>query len=79
MTYTTALLDELNILNLFDLSNHQEGIKIHKSSADENAVEAAKRLFEKGLVTQEDGGYLTALGLDSAEHAQNLFTILTTK
>lgn len=79
MTYTTALLDEINILNLFDLSNHQEGIKIHKSSADENAVEAAKRLFEKGLVTQEDGGYLTALGLDSAEHAQNLFTILTTK
>ena len=79
MTYTTALLDELNILNLFDLSNHQEGIKIHKSSADENAVEAAKRLFEKGLVTQKDGGYLTALGLDTAEHAQNLFTILTTK
>ena len=79
MTYTTALLDEINILNLFDLSNHQEGIKIHKSSADENAVAAAKRLFEKGLVTQEDGGYLTTLGLDSAEHAQNLFTILTTK
>lgn len=79
MNYTTALLDELNVLNLFDLSNHQEGIKIHKSSADENSVEAAKRLFDKGLVTQEDGGYLTALGLDSAEHAQNLFTILTTK
>lgn len=79
MTYTTAQLDELNILNLFDLSNHQEGIKIHKSSADKSAIEAAKRLFEKGLVTQEDGGYLTALGLDAAEHAQNLFTILTTK
>ena len=79
MTYNTALLEELNILNLFDLSNHQEGIKIHKSSADKSSVEAAKRLFDKGLVTQEDGGYLTALGLDSAEHAQNLFTILTTK
>ena len=79
MTYTTELLDEINILNLFDLANHQEGIKIHKSTADENSVAAAKRLFDKALVTQEDGGYLTDLGLEAAEHAQNLYTILTTK
>lgn len=79
MSYTTALLDELNVLNLFDLSNHQEGIKVHKSSAEKSAVDAAQRLHDKGLVTQPDGGYLTDLGLDAAEHAQTLLIILTTK
>lgn len=79
MMYTAGIIDELNILNLFDLSNHQEGIKIHKSSAEKSSVEAAQRLHDKGLTTQADGGYLTALGLDAAEHAQNLLTILTTK
>lgn len=79
MLYTTAILDELNVLNLFDLSNHQEGIKVHKSSAEKSAVDAAQRLYDKGLVTQTDGGYLTDLGLDAAEHSQILLTILTTK
>lgn len=79
MSYTTAILDELNVLNLFDLSNHQEGIKVHKSSAEKSAVDAAQRLYDKGLVTQTDGGYLTDLGLDAAEHSQILLTILTTK
>ena len=79
MSFTTEILDELNVLNLFDLSNHQEGIKVHKSSAEQTAVDAAKRLHDKGLLTQTDGGYLTDLGLDAAEHAQTLLTILTTK
>ena len=79
MSYTTEILDEINVLNLFDLSNHQEGIKVHKTTADKSAIEAAQRLFDKGLTTQDDGGYLTTLGLDAAEHAQTLLTILTTK
>lgn len=77
MSYTTELIDELNVLNLFDLSNHQEGIKIHKS-ASATAIAASQRLYEKGLITQTDGGYLTSLGIDAAEHAQILLTILTT-
>ena len=78
MSYTTELLDELNVLSLFDLSNHQEGIKVHKNTAEGSAIDAAKRLYDKGLITQNDGGYLTGLGLDAAEHAQSLLMILTT-
>ncbi len=78
MTYTAEFLDELNVLILFDLSNHQEGIKIHKKTADGGTIDAAKRLHDKGLITQNDGGYLTGLGLDAAEHAQSLLMILTT-
>jgi uncharacterized protein (TIGR02647 family) len=77
MSYTEELVNELNVLILFDLSNSQEGIKVHKS-AEKDAISAAKRLHEKGLITQKDGGYLTGLGLDAAEHAQTLLTILTT-
>lgn len=78
MPYTSELVEELNVLTLFELSNTQEGIKVHKS-AEKNAINAVNRLYEKGLVTQPDGGYLTALGLDAAEHAQSLLMILTTE
>ena len=77
MMYTIEMIEEMNVLTLFDLSNHQEGIKVHKT-AEDNTVEATGRLYAKGLVTQKDGGYLTELGLDAAEHAQSLLTILTT-
>jgi len=75
--YTSEMIEEMNVLTLFDVSNHQEGIKIHKT-ADTHTVDAAGRLYSKGLVTQKDGGYLTDLGLDAAEHAHSLLTILTT-
>ena len=78
MSYTNEYLDELNVLTLFNLSNHQEGIKIHSSASDESK-KAAQRLFDKGLITQADGGYLTSLGLDAAEHVQVLLTILSTR
>ncbi len=77
MSYTEELVNELNVLILFDSSNNQEGIKVHKS-AEKSAISAAKRLHEKGLITQIDGGYLTGLGLDAAKYAQTLLTILTT-
>ena len=77
MSYTSERVDELNVLVLFDLLNHQEGIKVHTSAAP-SAIAATKRLYDKGLITQEDGGYLTNLGLDAAENAQTLLTILTT-
>ncbi len=70
-------LDELNILLQFDLSNTQQGIKIHHD-ADSNVSNAAQRLFEKGLIDQIDGGYLTAIGRTTAEHAQAINGLLTT-
>ncbi|MCF6322899.1 MAG: TIGR02647 family protein [Gammaproteobacteria bacterium] len=76
MTYTNDLLDELNILLQFNLETTQEGIKIHRS-AGTATIDATTRLFNKGLVTQADGGYLTDLGHIAAEHAQTSYAILT--
>ena len=76
MSYTQELIDELNVLVLFDLLNHQEGIKVHHT-AEPSKIAAAQRLHDKGLITQQDGGYLTNLGVEAAEFAQTLLTILT--
>jgi uncharacterized protein (TIGR02647 family) len=76
MPYTPEVVEEIKILSLFNLSTTQEGIKVHKS-ADSNAITAAERLYEKGMLTQSDGGYLTVRGQEAAEHAQNLLAILT--
>jgi len=75
MNYTQDNLAELDVLILYDLSNTQKGIKIHKT-ADETKIAAAKRLFAKGFITQADGGYLTTLGSEAAEQAQSLYTML---
>lgn len=75
MSYTKENLSELDLLMLFDLSNTQKGIKIHKE-ADADKIAAAERLFTKGFITQADGGYLTTLGGEAAEQAQSLFTML---
>jgi len=75
MSYTPENLAELNVLMLFNLSTSQEGIKIHKT-AEPTVISAAQRLFEGGFITQADGGYLTALGREAAEHTQSLFTML---
>ncbi|MBL1259781.1 MAG: TIGR02647 family protein [Thiotrichaceae bacterium] len=75
MTYSNDLLDELNILLQFNLEMTQEGIKIHRS-AGSATVGATTRLFNKGLITQADGGYLTDLGHIAAKHAQAGYAIL---
>ena len=76
MSYTPELVAELEILALFNLANTKEGLKVHHTAAP-SAIAAAQRLHDKGLTTLNDGGYLTSLGLDAAEHAQSLLTILT--
>ncbi|RTR00772.1 TIGR02647 family protein [Halomonas nitroreducens] len=75
--YTPEMLDELKVLGLFSPVNHQEGIKVH-SSAEPSMIAATQRLYRKGLVTQADGGYLTALGQEAADHARDLLTLLGT-
>ena len=75
MPYTQNLVDEINILVRYNLSTTQEGIKVHKTAAPE-IIAATKRLYDKGLVTQEDGGYLTSLGHEAAEQAQTVLNLL---
>ena len=75
MTISADLYQELEILNLFDLDSTQGGLKIH-ADAGEDKVDATKRLFDKGMLSQQDGGYLTDRGLETAEHAQLLVKLL---
>ncbi len=75
MHYTQEQMAEIDILVRYNLQTTQQGIKVH-SNANSETVEAVQRLFEKGLVTQVDGGYLTDLGRSAAEHAQALVLIL---
>jgi len=75
MHYSKEQIAEIDILIRYNLATTRQGIKVH-SSANADHVEAVKRLFEKGLVTQIDGGYLTELGRNAAEHAQALILML---
>lgn len=74
--YTSDLVDELNTLIRFDLASNQQGVKVHKT-ADAAVIAATERLYGKGLLTQQDGGYLTSLGRNAAEHAQAALNLLT--
>jgi len=67
--------EELELLTLFNLNTSQEGIKIHHEASKER-ISAAQRIFDKGLSTQMDGGYLTPLGIQAAEHVQALVMLL---
>ena len=75
MPYTKDLVDEINILVRYNLNTTQEGIKVHKTAAPE-IIAATKRLYDKGLVTHEDGGYLTSLGREAAEQAQTVLNLI---
>ena len=76
MAVSAELNDEIRILNLFNLDTSLEGIKAHKEATDEYKA-AIGRLYQKGLLTQPDGGYLTDLGRNCAEHIQSALRILT--
>jgi uncharacterized protein (TIGR02647 family) len=75
MLLSEELVAEIKFLSLFNLESVQEGVKVH-GNADPILIGAAQRLFDKGLVSQHDGGYLTDLGIEVAEHAQRMLTIL---
>lgn len=76
MQYTKEQMAELDILVYYSLDSTQQGLKVHSNAAEEK-IGAVERLFDKGLVTQIDGGYLTDLGRKAAEHAQALILMLT--
>ena len=75
MNYTKEQFAEIDILIRYNLASTQQGIKVH-SSANKDQIDAVQRLFDKGLVTQVDGGYLTEIGRKAAEHAQALMLML---
>ncbi len=77
MPYSPDIVEELNILSRFNLDTTQAGIKVHTDAAPE-LISATQRLFDKGLISQTDGGYLTHRGIEAAEHAQNLMGIMKT-
>ncbi len=75
--FSEAIIHELELLTLFSLTSTLEGIKIHHE-ADPARIAAGESLFAKGLTTQPDGGYLTPLGIEAAEHAQAAIRLLHT-
>lgn len=75
MAIPLDVLHEMNLLAHFDLHSMQKGIKVHSDAAPE-LIEAAQRLFAKELIDQPDGGYLTSLGHEAAEHVQHVLQIL---
>ncbi|MBL4744625.1 MAG: TIGR02647 family protein [Cycloclasticus sp.] len=75
MKFNQDIIDELNILIQYDLSNTEQGIKIH-GDAESAVINATSRLFKKGLIDKEDGGYLTAMGRIASEHAAGLTGLL---
>lgn len=75
MTIKQALIDEIEVLLQFNISTTLEGIKIHHD-ARPGLVEAAESLYKKGLISRHDGGYLTDLGHETAEHLQKAITII---
>lgn len=77
MLFNDELVAEIRFLSLFNLASAQEGVKVH-GNADPALIEAARRLFDKGLISQADGGYLTDLGIEAAEHVQRALAILAT-
>ena len=71
MTLNQPLLDEINLLLSFPNHSMMQGLKIH-SNAEPQMIQAAKRLHQKGIIDQVDGGYLTELGQDLYDHARKL-------
>jgi uncharacterized protein (TIGR02647 family) len=66
---------ELELLSRFELESMQQGLKIHQD-APVDVLGAAERLFNKGMISQQDGGYLTDRGIEAAEALQRVLRSL---
>jgi len=75
MEFNEQLQHELNLLVKFPDSS-LDGLKIHHTANDE-VIAAARRLHDKGLTTQADGGYLTDLGREAFDAAKLLYSLMT--
>jgi uncharacterized protein (TIGR02647 family) len=75
MRLSTEVIQEIEVLSMFPRESATLGIKIHHD-ADPGHIAAAKRLYYKHIITLEDGGYLTPLGVEAADQCQALLRIL---
>lgn len=75
MSFTASHIEELNLLMQFDTSTLGRGIKVH-SNARREVIDACQRLYDEGLVSQPDGGYLTDSGIEALTHVQTLAGLL---
>ena len=64
-------MEQLNLLLQFDSATLERGIKVH-SNARPEVIAACRGLFDKGMVDQPDGGYLTDAGVEALAHVQLL-------
>jgi uncharacterized protein (TIGR02647 family) len=76
MTLSVDAMHEIRILSLFNPKTALEGIKVHHDACSDD-VAATQRLFDKGLITLYDGGYLTALGQEAVRKLDDLVLILS--
>ncbi|MGL5948519.1 MAG: TIGR02647 family protein [Aeromonas sp.] len=67
--------DQLKVLACFDPANLTVGIKLRSDMSDE-LRQAAQTLFEQGIISATDGGYLTPFGMTLVEHLQHLLVAL---
>jgi uncharacterized protein (TIGR02647 family) len=78
LRFTANSLEELNLLLQFPVATTSNGIKVHSTTRPE-VIAACQSLFNKGLVDQPDGGYLTDAGIEALGHAQSLSGLLAEK
>ncbi|MCK9469891.1 MAG: TIGR02647 family protein [Porticoccaceae bacterium] len=76
MPFSLDIQQELRVLALFNPASTLEGIKVHHS-ANQESIAATRRLYDKSLITQPDGGYLTSLGQEAVRHLDGFLTILS--
>lgn len=76
MKFKADHIAELNLLLQFDPASVQTGIKVRGDAAPELQA-AVKSLFDKNLCTLPDGGYLTDEGIEVAEHALKVLSVLS--
>ena len=74
--YSDTLFDEMQLLAKFPTQSQLEGIKIHNDAAPA-VISAAKSLFDKGLISRPDGGYLTDSGIETADHLHHVLATLS--
>lgn len=75
MSFTASTLEELKLLLQFDSTSLDHGIKVH-SNARAEVISACEHLYDRGLISRRDGGYLTDAGIEALEHAQSLAGLL---
>ncbi|WP_210396595.1 TIGR02647 family protein [Motiliproteus sediminis] len=73
--FAAETIAELEFLARYDLDSLQSGIKVHHD-APADVIAASERLFDKGMVSQADGGYLTDRGVEAAQALERALALL---